>query len=590
MRSSLRLSARFMIATAIATGAALMNQNGLANDNAKPPTPTPTTANANKPAKTLIPVPVAAFNKTQILNTPKFQELRKILIDESVRTDLTIKDLNKVAIDDMPKIMRRERVAEVLKEAVKTKLAKPNIMALTSHEISEDDLKKAVEAGVAQPGIVAFVKAELAKPAKPLSAREQVDYALMAMYSSVTPHDGYMPPKKAQEWLEALSATFVGIGVELNINDGKLLITEPIANGPASKVGIKAGDIIIGIDNIDLTKLDPEEAIEKHLRGVEGSKATLKILRDNAPLSFDITRNPVKQRLVEYTMLDGGIAHFQVKHFGKGVAQELRERIAEAKADAKIDPVLSAKGGLKGVVLNFMYNPGGDLYEARQMADDFIDKEGFVVSTEGRDLAHNEILRSKEGDVLNGLPMVVLVNERSASASELVPNALQDHGRAIVMGTPTFGKGTVQTVRSGPDGSAIKITIAQFIRPSGTSNQLVGTIPDIMVDTKDAEYEEQRKNARTERSLPNALKNERGQAEQAARTKFMCAPVSPDAVVPESGRLKGIFNKEGKMNPYVACARDYLLKKADATYASPYTVTTPYQAPVAPAAAPRPNS
>lgn len=602
MLSSSKLSARFLLATAITASAAMLNATPAAESPA--PTSSGTPANQNvktgpgTTAKTVIAIPLPAINNAAILKAGKFIELRQVLLENSLRTDLTVAGLNKAAVENLPAAIRKARIAEVLLDAVKTKKAEPGILSLVDDEITVEDLQKALEESKSKPEAFEYIKAELTKPAKPLTSGEQLDYALEAMFSSVTPHDDYMPAKQADRMNDAMSANFVGIGVQLSTEDGQLKVLEVFPNSPAAKAGVKAGDILTKADDTDLTQMDPSDAIDKHLRGVAGSKFKLTLQRDQQTLTLPIKRAAVQQKSVEYTMLEGGIAHFHIKHFNDGVSQQLRDRIAEAKADARLDPVLAARGGLKGVILNFMYDPGGSLPEARQMADDFIDKEGFVVTTEGRDISHNEILRSTKGDILNGLPMVVLVNERSASASELVPNALQDHGRAIVMGTPTYGKGTVQVYQRLDDGTSIKYTIAQFIRPSGASNQLVGTIPDIQIDTKNPEYEAARLKTKTERSYPNAIRNDHGQTEQANRTKKVCSPANDhDYVAPEAARLKGLFNQEGKLNPFLACARDYLLQQADASYVPTLTVTKPYTRPATPAVTPpsgpaalRPNS
>lgn len=591
MHSSMKLTARFLAATALA--GSCLNSIGYANDNKALIPPTPATSPDG--AKRVIPVNIPEWKSDKILSHPKFIELRDKLLEDSVRADLTKQGLNKAATEGVPDTLRKERIIKVLREAVKTKRAKPAIFKLAKDSISENDLQKAIEDGSAQPGIIEFVKKELAAPVPPLTPEERFDYALETMFDNVSPHDSYLNKTATKAMNDAMSASFVGIGVYIDTTEGKIKVREPIENGPASKAGIIADDIIIGVDDLDVSAMDPETAVEKHILGAEGSRTVIKVLRGTEALSFPIIRALVKQKSVDYTMLDGGIAHFHVKNFSDQVAQELRERVAQAKAEARTDPVFAANGGLKGVILNFMYDPGGSLREARRMADDFIDKDGFVVTTEGRDIAHNEIYRSTKGDILNGLPMVVLVNEASASASEVVANALQDHSRAIVMGTPTFGKGTVQNFQTLRDGTAIKITISQFLRPSGTSNQLVGTVPDILVDTKDEDYEKARKFMRTERDLPGALKNDRGMAEQANRTKQVCSPANDvSQVVPEPARLKGVFNKEGKINPHLACARDYLLKQVNPQYAPHLTVTQPYSVPPA-ASAPapaalRPNS
>ncbi len=585
MRSPFKLSSRFLAATALAFSAAVAMPSAIANDNAEILAKSAKTAK-NK-SKTLIPIKLPQIDQEAPLRDAKFIGLRSIILEESVRSDLTVDKLNKAAKDGIIAEAKEARVREALQKAIAQGLAKRSVLYYATNDLSLEDLQEAINDKDAKPGIIDFVKKELAKaPSKPLTSKDIVEFALKGMFSSLTPHDQYFNAKEATQMNEAMSSSFVGIGVNLDTADGKLKVERPIPGGPAEKAGILKGDILIGTDKASFDNIPLEEAIEKHLRGEEGTAVKIKVQRGDTQIEIPLVRAAIKQPGVDYTMLESGIAHFHIKSFSSNISQELREKVAEAKADAMLDPVLAARGGLRGVILNFMNDPGGSLNEARQMADDFIDKEGFVVTTEGRDVAHNEIYRSAKGDILNGLPIVVLVNEGSASASEIVPNALQDHERAIVMGTPTFGKGTVQIFRSHQDGTASKITISQFVRPSGTSNQLVGTIPDILIDTKNPEYEEARKKARTERDLPNALQNERGMAEQRGRTKAVCAPANPDAVVPEAEREKGLYNKEGVLNVFLACARDYILKQENPGYAPSRTTTVPYSVPVLP----QPNS
>lgn len=586
MRSPFTLSSRFLAATALAISAAVVFPTAIANHRNEEPQATSAKAAEKKP-KTLIPIKLPQIDQEAPLRDEKFGKLRTLILEESVRSDLTAEKLNKAAKDGIITEAKQARVREVLQKAIAQGLAKRSVLYYASPDLSLENLQEAIKDKDAKPGIIDFVKNELAKlPSKAFTRQDYVEFALKGMFRSVTPHDDYFNAKETAKMMESMSSSFVGIGVNLDTSEGKLKVERPIPGGPAEKAGILKGDILIGAGDVSFDSLSLEDAIEKHLRGEDGSFVTVKVQRGDTQIEVPLVRAAIKQPGVEYTMLEDGIAHFHIKSFSNEISQELRDKVAEAKADALLDPTLKARGGLRGIILNFMYDPGGSLREARQMADDFIDKDGFVVTTEGRDLSHNEIYKSTKGDILDGLPIVVLVNEQSASASEIVPNALQDHDRAIVMGTPTFGKGTVQIYRSHPDGTSSKITISQFVRPSGTSNQLVGTIPDILIDTKNAEFEALRKNMSTERDLPNALPNERGMAEQKGRTKAVCSPANPGAVVPEAEREKGLYNKDGMLNVFLACARDYILKQENPNYASTRTTTVPYSVP----AAPQPNS
>lgn len=591
MHSPFKLSPGFFAATALLASTSLAQAPAFANDDTDPLAKAAATIPVK--AKTVLPVNMPVFDSEAPLQAPKFVALRNQLLEMSVRTDLTEEKLHEAARKGIARHIKEQLVHEALLKAFRQGLAKHDILEYTHPALTAERLQEAVDRKIAQPGIVEFVRAELAKPPeKAFTNDDYVDYALKGMFQSVSPHDNYFNESETREMTKSMTSSFTGIGITLEMVDDKLKISGLIPGGPAEKAGLQKDDVILGTDSISFAGMSYEEVLENHLRGEEGASITLKVQRGGTLIDIPLVRAVIKEHDVTYKVLDGGVAYFHVKRFSENIAQELREKIAEAKAAAMLDPVLAVDGGLKGAILDFRGNSGGHLNQARQMADDFIDKDGFVVTTEGRDIAHNEILRSTKGDILNGLPLVVLVDASSASASELVPNALQDHGRAIVMGTPTYGKGTVQRLEWRKDGTSMKITIAQFHRPSGTSNQLVGTVPDIGIDTKDAEYERFLRNLPTERSFPHALKNDHGIEAQKNRTKSVCAPANPGAIVPEAEHKKGLFSIKGKLNVFAACARDYILKQNNPGYMPTLTTTQPYSVPepLSTITVPTPNS
>ena len=402
--------------------------------------------------------------------------------------------------------------------------------------------------------------------------------ALKGMFDTLTPHDSYFTKKESTAMSERMASSFVGLGININPQDKQIKVIAPIPGGPAARVGIKTGDIVKEVNGIALDGLEQDDAI-KIMRGESGSRATVKVLRDGAMIEFDIIRAAIKQTKVHYAMLQGGIAHIHVAEFAENVSTDVKYAIARAKADAQLDHAQKAKGGLKGIILDFTSNGGGLITESNIMSDDFLDKKGPIVTQQGRTAEHTERHASTFGDIIKDMNMVVLVNEESASASEIVAGALQDHDRATIIGRTTFGKGTVQSVRVLSDGTMSKITTGIFKRPSGTSNQWIGVVPDILVNTRSTAYEKYMTDVKTERSLPNSLPNLHGIDAQKDKTKFICSPLQDNTKISEGETDKNVFFQNGQLageiNPFVACARDYLLQKADPAYVSRFTATLP---------------
>lgn len=448
--------------------------------------------------------------------------------------------------------------------------------------LTEDDLRKAARAG-----INSFVESAQKKETKtPVNAETLMTAALSGMLSHVSPHDSYIPASKQQEFRDKLNDTFVGIGAMLESADGYLRIDQVIEGSPAEKAGVKNGDIIKKVDGRDIHDMGLEDAV-KLIRGKPGTQVNIEFQRDNAPLTLQITRAQVKQSSASHSLLEGGIAHVHLRSFSETASMDIRHAIAKVKAEALVNPALKAAGGLKGLILDFRSNPGGLLNEARTIADDFLNVSGLVTSSQGRTSDYDERLTSIEGDILGGLPVVVLVNEGSASASEVVAGALQDHDRVTVMGADTFGKGTVQQISSEVfgDGSLLKLTIAMYKRPSGTSPQYVGIRPDIRVDPRNADYEKIREELTFERKLPRSIPNPRGLAAEQNRVKAVCSPTDEglSVSVQATDADKGLYYKagplKGKMDAYVGCARDFLLQRANPSYQPTLTKTVPTASP-----------
>ena len=306
---------------------------------------------------------------------------------------------------------------------------------------------------------------------EPVSDRELLDHAIRGMLDGLDPHSSYLDEDDYKEMQEGTSGEFGGLGIEVGTEDGFIKVIAPIDDTPAQKAGVQAGDLIIRLDDKPVKGLGLSEAV-KLMRGKPGSKIKLTISRpdEDKPLEFEITRAIIKQASVKSRELEPGFGYVRLSQFQAHTAEDMLEAIAELKQ--------KAGGKLRGMVLDLRNNPGGVLNSAVSVSDAFL-TEGLVVYTEGR--LNSSLLKFKAApdDVLDGAPLVVLVNGGSASASEIVAGALQDHNRAVVMGQPTFGKGSVQTIVPVSSKVALKLTTARYFTPEGRSIQAEGIVPDI---------------------------------------------------------------------------------------------------------------
>jgi carboxyl-terminal processing protease len=336
--------------------------------------------------------------------------------------------------------------------------------------------------------------------------KKLVDGAIKGLLKTLDPHTSYMPPEVYKEMQVETEGQFGGLGIEITVRDDQLIVVSPIEDTPAFRAGLKAGDRILKIDGEvtkDLTLLD---AVRK-MRGLKGTSVTVTIMREDfeAPKDFTITRDVIKIRSVTHRKLDEGLGYVRLRNFHKTTADELEEALRDLE-EQKIN----------GLVLDLRNNPGGLLNQAVEIVDKFVGKDQLIVYTQGRVRNQNMRFSSKGDRPHLDYPMVILVNGGSASASEIVAGALQDHGRAIVLGTQTFGKGSVQTIIPLSDGSGLRLTTARYYTPKGYLIQGKGISPDIKVDNKPIEKAETpsptRKTVR-EKDLPNALDKEKEELE-----------------------------------------------------------------------------
>jgi carboxyl-terminal processing protease len=310
---------------------------------------------------------------------------------------------------------------------------------------------------------------------EPVSDKKLLEDAVRGMLSGLDPHSAYLVPEEYQELKEGTTGQFGGLGIEVTMENGFIKVVSPIDDTPAQRAGLKTGDLIIRLDDKPVKGMSLVEAV-KTMRGEPGSKIELTIVREGeeAPLKFTLTRDVIKVKSVKSKLLEKGYGYVRVSSFQSGTGESLLESLAQLKKENA--------GAMKGLVLDLRNNPGGVLNAAVEVSDAFL-KSGLIVYTKGR-IENSEMRFSAAGDdLLNGAPMVVLINAGSASASEIVAGALQDQKRAVIMGEKSFGKGSVQTILPTSNGAAVKLTTARYYTPSGRSIQAEGIEPDIALSS-----------------------------------------------------------------------------------------------------------
>ena len=310
---------------------------------------------------------------------------------------------------------------------------------------------------------------------EPVEDRALLENAIRGMLSGLDPHSSYLVPDDYQELQAGTSGEFGGLGIEVGMEDGFVKVIAPIDDTPAQRAGVEAGDLVIRLDDTPVKGMSLAEAV-KVMRGPPGTDIVLTIVREGVdrPIRITITRDVIHVTSVRSRALEPGYGYIRISQFQLRTGESLREAVGKLRDEADDD-------GLKGLVLDLRNNPGGVLNAAVSVSDAFLD-QGIIVYTEGRMDDAKLTFSAKGSDILDGIPLVVLVNAGSASASEIVAGALQDHGRAVIMGEKTFGKGSVQTILPLGNGSALKLTTARYYTPSGTSIQARGIVPDIALD------------------------------------------------------------------------------------------------------------
>jgi carboxyl-terminal processing protease len=394
--------------------------------------------------------------------------------------------------------------------------------AAQSQTLPLDDLRSFVQ-------ILDKVKADYVEP---VDDKTLLQNALRGMLSGLDPHSAYMDKDEFKDMNVVTTGKFGGLGIEVQMTGGLVKVVSPIDDTPAAKAGIKPGDLIVKIDDAPVQGMNINDAVTK-MRGDPGTKVKLIVVRDNTPqpLTFDLKRDVIKVSSVRGRMLEPGYAYVRIATFQTDTGKSFEETIAKLKKQAG--------GELKGMVLDLRNNPGGVLNAAVDVSDALLQK-GPIVSIRGRDAESNHEFDATTGDDLDGKPLVVLVNGGSASAAEIVAGALQDQHRGILVGTKTFGKGSVQTIIPLQNDDAIKITTARYYTPSGRSIQAEGIVPDVTLQPVKVSKLDQPdgdgfiKEADLKGRLDNPNKKPDDKGGKADKAKPDAAETKPDADGPKS--------------------------------------------------------
>jgi carboxyl-terminal processing protease len=366
-----------------------------------------------------------------------------------------------------------------------------------------------------------------------VEAKDLIQKAIQGMLQGLDPHSSLLPPDAFEDLQIDTKGKFTGIGIHITMQNGFVTVISPIEDTPAQKAGIESGDRIIKVDGT-LTK-DLREAV-RMMRGPKGSKVVVTILREGVkkPLDFEITRDEIPIQSVKSISLKPGFGYVRISNFTGTTTQEFEKALEKLEASEK---------PMKGLVLDLRNNGGGLLNQAISISDEFLDK-GAIVSMKGREKKNTKVFNATPSPVQRTYPIVVLINGGTASASEIVAGALQDHKRALVLGTTTFGKGSVQTVENLRDGSGLKLTIARYYTPNGRSIQAKGIEPDITLKFKrlDAAEPTGAEDAMLkEKDLENHLEAE-GEAEKTDPKKKPEKPVEDP-----KGRMKDAESRVGPL-------------------------------------------
>ncbi len=363
--------------------------------------------------------------------------------------------------------------------------------------------------------VFARVRAEYVEP---VQDRDLVENAVNGMLTGLDPHSAYLNPRNFRDMQVQTRGEFGGLGIEVTQEGGYIRVISPIDETPAARAGIRPGDFITHLNGNSTQGMTLQEAVEQ-MRGERGTAIRLTIRRENEqrPLEISITRDVIRPQVVRFRLEGNDVAYIRITSFNEQTEVNLRRAMTTLRQQAG--------GNLRGVVLDLRNNPGGLLDQAVQVTDDLLD-QGEIVSTRARRPEDAQRWNARAGDITQGLPMVVLINGGSASASEIVAGALQDHRRAVVLGTRSFGKGSVQTVMPlGGNNGAIRLTTARYYTPSGRSIQATGIEPDFEVRATRAD-------AQTANATPGREREREQDLRRSLRAEGATTPAPPTVTLP----------------------------------------------------------
>lgn len=385
---------------------------------------------------------------------------------------------------------------------------------------------------------------------EPVEDKKLLEEAIQGMLAGLDPHSSYLDAEGFKDVRVETEGQFGGLGIEVTMENGFVKVVSPIEDTPAAAAGLKPGDLIIRLDDKAVKGMQLTDAV-RLMRGKPGTDIVLTVVREGSskPLKFTVSRAVIKIQSVKQRLLEPGYGYVRITQFQSGTTKALTAAVKKLETDNKRP--------LKGLLLDLRNNPGGVLNAAVGVSDAFLEK-GLIVYTEGRVADSKLRFSASPGDILNGAPMVVLVNTGSASASEIVAGALQDHKRAVIMGTKTFGKGSVQTIVPVSNGAALKLTTARYYTPDGRSIQAAGIVPDIL--TEDAKITRNDTTGRLrEADLLRHLESPNSTESKPVEVPKPAEPASPGSKTPSSpdedyqlqeglNLLKGIAIFQAKRN------------------------------------------
>ena len=374
-----------------------------------------------------------------------------------------------------------------------------------------------------------------------------LENAIKGMLSQMDPHSSYLDKDSFDDLQESTSGNYGGLGIEIGMEDGFVKVISPMDDTPAAKAGIESGDLIIQLNDTPVKGMSLSDAIEA-MRGEPGSEIEITLIKtDNpTPTPLTLTREVIKVASVRQRYLEDGFGYLRIAQFQSGTGDEVEKAVIQLKDE----------GDLEGLIIDLRNNPGGVLQSAVAVSDVFIDG-GLIVSTRGRMEDSEHRYNARTPDSIHGVPIVVLVNAGTASASEIVAGALQDHSRAIVMGTTTFGKGSVQTILPLTNEKAIKLTTARYYTPNGKSIQAAGIIPDIWVGRSKVTPAKSNPWRIKEKNLPKHLAGDNESAKGESDVDDPQSPASPDPDSPDSPESASPYSSNMEL-----AVRDYQLNEA----------------------------